>query len=101
MLFAAGYGIVIYANELEVSKGVLEIISGVLLILCSIAIIVMVLFQESKGNGCPVPIAGGEMMGNEGRSRSSNAMLAKYTKYAAIVFFVLAILVGVISIYLK
>ena len=76
--------------------GVLEIISGVLLILCSIAIIVMVLFQESKGNGLS-----GAMMGNEGRSRSSNAMLAKYTKYAAIVFFVLAILVGVISIYLK
>ena len=81
--------------------GVLEIISGVLLILCSIAIIVMVLFQESKGNGLSGAIAGGEMMGNEGRSRSSNAMLAKYTKYAAIVFFVLAILVGVISIYLK
>ena len=79
--------------------GVLEIISGVLLILCSIAIIVMVLFQESKGNGLSGAIAGGEMMGNEGRSRSSNAMLAKYTKYA--VFFVLAILVGVISIYLK
>ena len=78
--------------------GVLEIISGVLLILCSIAIIVMVLFQ---GNGLSGAIAGGEMMGNEGRSRSSNAMLAKYTKYAAIVFFVLAILVGVISIYLK
>ena len=69
--------------------------------LCSIAIIVMVLFQESKGNGLSGAIAGGEMMGNEGRSRSSNAMLAKYTKYAAIVFFVLAILVGVISIYLK
>ena len=58
---------------------VLEIISGVLLILCSIAIIVMVLFQESKGNGLSGAIAGGEMMGNEGRSRSSNAMLAKYT----------------------
>ncbi len=49
--------------------GVLEIISGVLLILCSIAIIVMVLFQESKGNGLSGAIAGGEMMGNEGRSR--------------------------------
>lgn len=46
--------------------GVLEIISGVLLILCSIAIIVMVLFQESKGNGLSGAIAGGEMMGNEG-----------------------------------
>ena len=55
--------------------GVLEIISGVLLILCSIAIIVMVLFQESKGNGLSCAIAGGEMMGNEGRSRSSNACL--------------------------
>ena len=53
--------------------GVLEIISGVLLILCSIAIIVMVLFQESKGNGLSGAIAGGEMMGNEGRSRSSHA----------------------------
>ena len=50
---------------------ILEIISGVLLILCSIAIIVMVLFQESKGNGLSGAIAGGEMMGNEGRSRSS------------------------------
>ena len=39
--------------------GVLEIISGVLLILCSIAIIVMVLFQESKGNGLSGAIAGG------------------------------------------
>ena len=42
--------------------GVLEIISGVLLILCSIAIIVMVLFQESKGNGLSGAIAGGEML---------------------------------------
>ena len=38
--------------------GVLESISGVLLILCSIAIIVMVLFQESKGNGLSGAIAG-------------------------------------------
>ncbi|MEG0769472.1 MAG: preprotein translocase subunit SecG [Ruthenibacterium sp.] len=79
--------------------GVLEIISGVLLILCSIAIILMVLFQESKGNGLSGVIGGGEMMENGGRS--SNSMLAKYTKYAAIGFFVLAILVSVVSIYLK
>lgn len=81
--------------------GALEIVSGVLLILCSIAIIVLVLFQESKGSGLSGAIAGGEMMGSEGRSRSSGAVLAKYTKYAAIAFFVLAILVCVISVYLK
>lgn len=81
--------------------GVLEIVSGVLLILCSVVIIVMVLFQDSRGSGLSSAITGSEMMGNEGRSRSSNAILAKYTRYAAIVFFVLAVLVGVISIYLK
>ena len=81
--------------------GVLEIVSGVLLILCSVAIIVMVLFQDTKGSGLSGAIMGGEMMANEGRSRSSNSMLARYTKYAAIVFFVIAIVVGVISIYTK
>lgn len=81
--------------------GVLEIISGVLLILCSIAIIIMVLFQDSQGNGLSGAIGGGDMMGINGRSRSTGAVLAKYTKYTAIAFFVLAVLVGVISIYLK
>lgn len=81
--------------------GVLEIVGGVLLILCSLLIIVLVLFQESKGNGLSGAIAGGEMMGNEGRSRSSGAVLAKYTKYAAIAFFVLAILSSIVSVYLK
>ncbi len=81
--------------------GVLEIVGGVLLILCSLIIIVLVLFQESKGNGLSGAIAGGEMMGNEGRSRSSGAVLAKYTKYAAIAFFVLAILSSIVSVYLK
>ncbi len=79
--------------------GILEIISGVLLILCSIAIVVMVLFQDSKGNGLSGAIAGGEMMQNDGRTRSVDTMLAKYTKYAAIVFFVVSILVSVFSVY--
>lgn len=81
--------------------GVFEIIGGVLLILCSIAIIAMVLMQDSQGSGLSGAIAGGEMMGRDGRSHSMNSIMAKYTKYAAIVFFVLAVLVGVISIYVK
>ena len=76
--------------------GVLEIVSGVILILCSIAIIVMVLFQESKGSGLSGAIGGGEMMDNG--SRSANSALAKYTKYAAIAFFVVTILVCFISV---
>ena len=76
--------------------GVLEIISGVLLVLCSIAIILMVLFQESKGNGLSGVIGGGEMM--ENNSRSANGILAKYTKYVAIAFFVITIIVCVVSV---
>ena len=39
--------------------GVLEIISGVLLIFCSIAIIFFFMFRESMGNGLSGDIAGG------------------------------------------
>lgn len=65
---------------------VLEIVSGVILIFASIAIILMVLFQDSKGSGLSGAIGGGEMMMGESRMRSNTAILAKYTKYAGIVF---------------
>lgn len=81
--------------------GIFEIISGALLLISSILIILMVLFQESKGSGLSSVISGGEMMSNEGRTRSKDARLAKYTKYAAIVFFVATVLVSVFGIYFK
>ena len=46
---------------------VLEIVSGVILIFASIAIILMVLFQDSKGSGLSGAIGGGEMMMGESR----------------------------------
>ncbi len=76
--------------------GILEIISGSLLILCSIAIVCMVLMQDSKGSGLSGVLGGGEMMDNN--RTSPKAMLVKYTKIAAVVFFVLAIVVSLLSI---
>ncbi|MEF9975524.1 MAG: preprotein translocase subunit SecG [Oscillospiraceae bacterium] len=81
--------------------GIFEIITAVLLLIACVLIIISVLFQESKGNGLSGAIGGGEMMANEGRMRSKDVILAKYTKYAAIVFFVATILVGVFGIYFK
>ena len=72
---------------------ILEIISGVLLILSSIAIIILVLLQDSKGNG----LAG--VM--DGRSRTPSSLMVKYTKVAAVVLFVLTIGVNVISALVK
>ena len=76
---------------------ILEIISGVLLILASIAIVILVLLQDSKGNGLAGVIGGGEMMMMAGRSRTPSSLMVKYTKVAAVVLFVLTIGVNVIS----
>ena len=71
---------------------ILEIISGVLLILSSIAIIILVLLQDSKGNGLAGVIGGGDMMMMDGRSRTPSSLM---------VMFVLTIGVNVISALVK
>lgn len=78
---------------------VLQIIGGVLLIISSLLIIVMVMMQDSKGKGLSGAIGGGETQMNEARTRTKDAVLAKYTKYAAVVFFAVTILVGVFSVF--
>ena len=70
----------------------------ILQVLVGVVIILMVLFQDSKGSGLSGAIGGGEMMMGESRMRSNTAILAKYTKYAGIVFFVCTLLVGVFSV---
>ena len=81
--------------------GVLEIIGGILLIVSSLLMIGLVLMQESKGKGLSGAIGGGESSMGEGRTRSKDAVLANYTKYAAIVFFAVTVLVGVFGIFAK
>ena len=80
--------------------GIIEIIAAFLLILSCIFIIVVVLMQESK-QGMSNVITGGSSdnyyQKNSGRTKE--AKLAKATKTAAIVLFVVAIAVNVISVY--
>ena len=80
---------------------VLEIVGGLLLIASRLLIIAMVMMQDSKGKGLSGAIGGGEMQMNEARTRTKDATLAKYTKYAAVVFFVVTILVGVFGVFAK
>ena len=75
-----------------------EIISGVLLILCSVTVIGLVIIQEGKSNGMAAMTGGSESFGDM-QSRTNDARIAKVTKYAAVVFFVLTIAVGAISIF--
>ena len=76
---------------------VLEIVFGVMVILSSVVIVIIVLSQESKGQGLSSVITGTEMMSGESRTHSKDARQVKATRVLAVVFFVVVILVNVFS----
>ncbi|MDR2532319.1 MAG: preprotein translocase subunit SecG [Oscillospiraceae bacterium] len=82
--------------------GILEIISAICLILSCVFIIIMVLMQDSK-KGMSQTLTGGSSdnfyQRNSGRSKE--ARLAKATRTAAILFFVVTLIVNVFAIYFK
>ena len=80
------------------TMGILEIISGVMLIACSVVITLLVLAQQPSGGMGAV--AGGDMFQNVS-SRSQDAKIANVTKYAGVAFFVVAVLVNVINVVAK
>ena len=79
---------------------VLEIIAAILLILACVFIVLVVLMQDSK-QGMSQTISGASadnyFQKNSGRTRE--AKLAKLTRTAAIIVFVVALLVNLITIY--
>ncbi len=79
----------------------LEIVSGIVLIISCLIIILLVMLQESKGNGLAGAIGGGEMLDAANRTTSRDAVLAKFTKIAAVVFFIITLVVSLFSIYFK
>lgn len=79
---------------------VLEIIAAVLLILACVFIVLVVLMQDSKQNmSQTISGASGDNYYQKNSGRTREAKLAKMTKGAAIVVFVVALLVNLITIY--
>ncbi|MBQ3588315.1 MAG: preprotein translocase subunit SecG [Oscillospiraceae bacterium] len=77
---------------------ILEIITGALLVVCSVAIIMLVLAQQPKGG--MGTLGGGDMFADMS-SRSTDAKIANVTKYAGCAFFALALVVSAISLMAK
>ena len=76
-----------------------QIILGILVILVSLSIIIAVLFQEGRRAGINGAISGAaDTFLSKNKARTANAILARWTKYIAILFFVLAIVANVISL---
>ena len=79
----------------------LEIVGGILMILMCIAIVIAVALQESpKGSGISA-LTGGDSYFNRNQGRTFDSMLAKVTKYLAVAFFILTILVYAGDVFLN
>lgn len=78
---------------------VLEIIAAILLILACIFIVLVVLMQDSKqGMSQAISGASADNYFQKNSSRTREAKLARFTKIAAVVIFVVALLVNVFTV---
>ena len=75
--------------------GILEIIAGVLLILCCVVVALLVLAQNPKTSGMSAMTGGSEVY-SDMQTRTADSKLAKLTKYAGVAFFVMVIAVSAI-----
>ena len=78
---------------------VYEIIGSILLIITCVLITITVLLQSSKADG--MAALGGKSSGGFNAGKSNEAKLCRMTKYLAIAFFVITILVYAATIYLS
>lgn len=74
-----------------------EIIGGIIMILLSVAIVIFVLIQESPKGGVTA-LTGGDSYYNKNQGRTFDAMLSRGTKYAAIAFFIITLVVYAIDL---
>ena len=75
----------------------LQIIAGIVLILLSVLIILIVLMQEGHESNLGVISGSSDSFMEKGRAKSVNALLAKWTKWIALVFFVLVLAAMLLS----
>lgn len=76
-----------------------KIILGILVIIVSLIIIVAVLFQQGRRAGINGVISGGaDTFLSKNKARTVDALLARWTKYFAILFFILAIVANIIAL---
>lgn len=69
-----------------------EILIGILLVITSIAIVILVLMQQSRRAGLSGAISGGaETFFGKNKSNSVEAKLSRLTKILGVIFFVVAL----------
>jgi len=76
----------------------MELAISIIFAIVSLALILAVLFQSGKSSGLSGLVSGGsDTFLAKNKARSLDARLAKATKWIAIVFMVLALIIGVLQ----
>jgi len=71
---------------------------GSILILFSLIMIAVILLQEGRRKGISGTISGGaDTFLSKGKARAVDAVLARWTKYVAVVFFMMVVLASVVA----
>ncbi len=78
-----------------------EIVVGIVLVITSIALIAIVLLQESRAQGLGAIAGGADTFLGKGKSKTAEQKLAKITKILAVVFFILALVSTLIVLFVK
>ena len=79
--------------------GVWKLILGISVIIISLFIIIVILLQQGHRAGITGAISGGaDTFLSKNKARTFDATLARFTKYIAILFFILAIVANYIAL---
>lgn len=76
-----------------------EILLGIVIIIVSLFIIAIILLQQGRRAGISGAISGGaDTFLSKNKARTFDAALSRFTKYVAILFFVLSIVANIIAL---
>ena len=77
----------------------IEVVIGIMVIIVSLIIVAVVLLQQGRRAGINGAISGGaDTFLSKNKARTVDASLSRWTKYIAILFFVLAIVANIIAL---
>ena len=79
--------------------GIWEIVVGILVLILSIVMVIVIILQEGHQAGLGTVTGGADSFLSRGKARTADAIFARVTKYCAITFFVLVVLLNALSFF--
>ncbi len=77
--------------------GIWEILVGAFVLIFSVIMIIVIILQEGHDSGLGTITGGADSFLQRGKAKTADALFAKVTKYCAIAFFMLVVLLNALS----